>query len=212
MCICSRSRFFSSTLTYLGSFIVVLSGKKVEPCNAMTRHCTPNHLTWGMFYCLDSISFVVTLPSKSSYLYLLYHALLDCRLVGMQYFPPLRNRPVSMTFSKVKSLLFFMIGVNRGFCAGFQDERPNSLFNRRKTGLMSTSVSLECEIARTFLQKLIGERTTTRCLVWSSLTEVLRGRLLRFRSQKIPSVRCLAIALCADVFEHFKFPEIFLPL
>ena len=178
----------------------------------MTRHCTPNHLTWGVFYCLDSLSFVVTLPSKSPYMYLLYYELLDRRLVGMQYFPPLRNRPVSMTFSKVKSFLFFMIGANLGFCVGFQDERPNSLFNRRETVLVSTSVSLKCGIARTFLQKLIGERTTTRCLVWSSLTEVLRGRLLWFRSKKNPSARCLAIALYAGVFEHFNFQEIFLPL
>ena len=112
---------------------------------------------------------------------------------------------VQLTCRLAKSrCFFFMVGVRRGFRVGFLDCRSNSLFSRLETVLTLTSVPLDRKIARIFLHELVGDRMTTRRIVWSSLGVVFLGLLLRFRSVKIPSHLNFTIALCTAFFEHFN--------
>ena len=180
MCIC-KSSLCSSFSTYLDSFIVRLVAKsRVLQCHDSPLR--PKLFYLGVFHRLDSIPFVVTLPSRSSHMSPFYHELLVRRLVGKQHFPPLRNRPVSMTFRKLRFLLFHDRRQPRFLCRFLGQKAKFLVQSPRKTVLMLTSVPLESRIARTFLQELIGKRTTTRCIVLSSLTEVLRSHPLFFRS------------------------------
>ena len=90
---------------------------------------------------------------------------------------------VQLTCHLAKSRhFFFMAGIRRGFRAGFIDFRSNSLLGRHETVLTLTSVPLDRKTAQIFFHELVGDRMTTRRIVWSSLSVVFLGLPLRFRS------------------------------
>ena len=72
------------------------------------------------------------------------------------------------------TLLAFIASVSLGFSTGLWDLRPNSFTKRLPIVVRWTSVPFKISADRIFLQELVGERTATLRIKWSSRGVVFR--------------------------------------
>ena len=103
------------------------------------------------------------------------------------------------------TLLAFIASVSLGFSTGLWDLRPNSFTKRLPIVVQWTSVPFKSSADRIFLQELVGERTATLWIKWSSRGVVFRGRPLLFVSTYEPQILNFTIAWCTAVLLHSTF-------
>ena len=103
------------------------------------------------------------------------------------------------------TLLAFIASVSLGFSTGLWDMRPNSFTKRLPIVVRWTSVPFKSSADRIFLQELVGERTATLRIKWSSRGVVFRGHPLLFLSTYEPQILNFTIAWCTAVLLHSTF-------
>ena len=200
-CNCS---FSCNISRYLAPFMVVPFGRKKSPAVPFDDIAPQYHNTGWMFHSCNCIPIFETCTNRSTNLLFTCAKLLDCWFIREKNLYPLLFTPISRFICKYHSLTF-IASVSLVFFTGLWDLRPNSFTKRLPIVVRWTSVPFKSSADRIFLQELVGERTATLWLKWSSRGVVFRGRPLLFVSTYEPQILNFTIAWCTAVLLHSTF-------